>query len=67
MKDTKWPTPAPECPNCHGTGVDLGDMEGLARVVQACHCVNGGTFDERELWAVEQVLKWRDASAKKPG
>ena len=49
----------PKCPNCHGTGVDLGDAGGLARFVQACHCVEGGDFDGRELWAVQQVLVWR--------
>lgn len=63
MKDAKGPAPAHDCPNCHGTGVDLGDMAGLARVVQACHCVKGGTFDERELWAVRQVLAWRQENS----
>ena len=62
MKDAKGPVPAPACSNCHGTGVDLGDMGGLARVVQACHCVKGGTSEERELWAAGQVLGWRQGS-----
>ena len=62
MKDAKGPVPAPACSNCHGTGVDLGDMGGLARVVQACHCVRGGTSEERELWAVNVVLGWQRES-----
>ena len=56
-------TPNPDCPNCHGTGVDLGDMGGFARIVQACHCVQGGDFDGRELWAVQQVLTWQQTHA----
>lgn len=66
MKGTKGPTPAPNCPNCHGTGVDLGDMGGLAHVVQACRCVKGGTSEERELWAVERVLGWRAKQSASP-
>ena len=52
----------PTCPNCRGTGVDLGDINGLARFVQACHCVEGGDFDERDLWAIRRVLEWRVAT-----
>ena len=59
-------TPDPKCPTCLGTGVDLGDAGGLARFVQACHCVQGGDFDERDLWAVRQVLAWREAAGHHP-
>ena len=61
MNDAKGPTPDPDCPNCHGTGVDLGDMDGLARIVQACHCVKGGTFDELESWLSPDARKRRQA------
>ena len=54
----------PKCPTCLGTGVDLGDINGLARFVQACHCVEGGNFDERDLWAIRRVLEWQEAGGQ---
>lgn len=57
--------PDPNCLCCLGTGVDLGDMEGLARVIQSCACVRtGGTnVDRADLRAVQRVLAWRQDRA----